>query len=646
MEGLVGERVHVRFGGKIRVFLAGAALTACLAVPAQAQQIASADVQQLSIEQLANVEITSVSRRAEPLNQAAAAIFVINQDDIQRSGGTSIPEILRLAPNLQVAQLSASSYGITARGFNQSTGTANKLLVMMDGRVVYSPLFSGVFWDVQNTMLDDIDRIEVISGPAGTLWGSNAVNGVINITSRNSKDTQGNLVDVRAGSLDDTISARHGGTLDANTTYRVYVTAMHDRRLSRLDGQVSRDGWDNVQGGFRTDWASGADMVTVQGDLYRGSTERAPGQVANGTIGGQNLLASWTRTLDGDASFKAQVYYDNARRNITSGIRASVDTFDFDTQYNFAVDAHSIVVGGGYRTMHDTFVAGPGTSFLNPAQRTLGLGNIFAQDAISLSPDVTLTLGVKLEHNSYTGWEVMPDSRLAWRPSETSVVWFSAARAVRTPSRFDTELFAPNTLSGGAGFVSEDLLAFELGYRAQPFENFSFSVSTYFNIYDDLRTLEATTPTVLPLVIKNGMRGNTYGVEAWGSYSIREWWRVKAGINAIRKELHLVSGSRDFLGVAFAGNDPAYQFQMQSDIDLPHDVSLNFGLRSIDALKSPAVPAYVEANAKIDWRVVEGLHLSLAGMNLLHERHQEFVNGSVPPLAIPRSVYLQARLQF
>ena len=614
---------------------------------AQAQQVASADVQQLSIEQLANVEITSVSKRAEPLNQAATAIFVINQDDIQRSGGTSIPEILRLAPNLQVAQLSASSYGITARGFNQSTGTANKLLVMMDGRVVYSPLFSGVFWDAQNTMLDDLDRIEVISGPAGTLWGSNAVNGVINITSRNSKDTQGNLLDVRAGSLDDTISARHGGSLGANTTYRVYVTALHDRNLSRIDGQVSRDGWDNVQGGFRTDWDGGGDMVTLQGDLYRGNSQAVPGAPANGTIGGQNLLASWTRTLDGNASIKTQVYYDNARRDLTSGIRASVDTFDFDTQYNFALgEQHSIVVGGGYRATDDTFVRGPGTSFLDPGHRTLGLGNIFAQDAISLTPDITLTLGMKFEHNSYTGWEFMPDSRLAWRPSETSVVWFSAARAVRTPSRFDTELFSPATLAGGAGFVSEELLALELGYRAQPFADFSFSVSTYFNIYDDLRTLEASGPIVFPLVIKNGMRGNTYGVEAWGSYSILDWWRLKAGINAIRKELHLVAGSRDIFGVQFAGNDPSYQFQLQSDIDLPQDVALNFGLRSIDALKSPAVPGYVEANARIDWRVLEGLHLSLAGMNLLHARHQEFINASLPALAIPRSVYLQARLQF
>jgi iron complex outermembrane receptor protein len=223
---------------------------------------------------------------------------------------------------------------------------------------------------------------------------------------------------------------------------------------------------------------------------------------------------------------------------------------------------------------------------------------------------------------------------------------FSAARAVRTSSRFDTDLYATGTFAGGPNFISEDLLALEAGYRAQPAADLSFSISTYFNIYDDLRTVEASGPAVVPLVVKNGMRGNTYGVEAWGRYAPRDWLRLKAGVSAIRKELHLVSGSRDIFGVAFAGNDPSYQFQFQSDIDLPGDVALNFGLRSIDRLASPAVPSYVEADAKIDWRVVEGLHISLAGVNLFHPRHVEFINGSLPALAVPRSVYLEAGLQF
>lgn len=619
---------------------------ASVLVPGTARADATlSDLSALSIEDLANVPVTSVSRRPQPLSQAPAAIYVINQDDIRRTAGTSIPEILRLAPNLQVARLNSASYGISARGFNHSTATSNKLLVLMDGRTVYSPLFSGVFWDSQHTMLADIDRVEVISGPAGTLWGSNAVNGVINITSKNSRETQGTLIDARAGSLEDNLSARHGGMLDSNTSYRVYATGIHNRALSRVDRQASHDGWSNLQGGFRLDWNDATDTATLQGDLYRGKGELVPGQIANNMIAGQNLMASWSRQMEDRSTFKLQAYYDNTRRALTSGIRARVDTYDIDAQYDFALgEAHAVVVGGGYRRIEDAFTGGPATSFLTPARKSQSLSNVFVQDTITLNPALSLTLGIKLEHNDYTGAEFMPDARLAWRATDTSVVWLSAARAVRTPSRFDTELFATNSFAGGPDFISEDLLAFELGYRGQPLTDVSFSISAYFNIYEDLRTVEATTPTVFPLMVKNGMEGNTYGVEAWGTYAATDWWRLKAGVNAIRKELHLKPGSRDFFGVRFAGNDPSFQFQAQSDMDLGQDVNFNVSLRSIDALASPRVPAYTEADAKITWRVVDSLQLSLAGMNLLHERHQEFINGSLPALAIPRSVYLSARL--
>ena len=626
--------------------VAPAALGLILAAGAARADATLSDLSALSIEELANVPVTSVSRRPQPLSQAPASIYVINQDDIRRTAGTSIPEILRLAPNLQVARLNSASYGISARGFNHSTATSNKLLVLMDGRTVYSPLFSGTFWDAQHTMLADIDRVEVISGPAGTLWGSNAVNGVINITSKNSRETQGTLVDARAGSLQDNLSARHGGMLGTNTSYRVYATGIHNRALSRVDRLASHDGWSNLQGGFRADWADATDTATLQGDLYRGKGEVVPGQIANTMIAGQNLMASWSRQMEDRSTFKLQAYYDHARRTALSGIRATVDTYDISTQYDFAMgETQTIVVGGGYRLTDDLFLGGPATSFLSPARKSLGLGNVFVQDTITLNPALSLTLGVKLEHNDYTGAEFMPDARLAWRASDTSVVWLSAARAVRTPSRFDTELFATTTFAGGAGFVSEDLLAFELGYRGQPLSDVSVSVSAFFNIYDDLRTVEATTPTVFPLMIKNGMDGNTYGAAAWGTYAATDWWRLKAGANVLRKELHLKPGSRDFFGVAFAGNDPSFQFQAQSDMDLGQDVNFNVSLRSIDALASPRVGAYTEADAKISWRVVDNLQLSLAGMNLLHERHVEFINGSLPPLAIPRSVYLSAQLE-
>ena len=606
-----------------------------------------AELSRLSIEDLADIPVTSVSKRAEPLSQAPAAIFVITQDDIRRSGATSIPEVLRMAPNLQVARVGASTYAITARGFNHSTATANKLLVLIDGRVVYSPLFSGVFWDAQNVMLADIERIEVISGPAGTLWGANAVNGVINIITRSTKDTQGTLVDVKVGSIDDSVSARHGGTLGDNATYRVYGMGLHNGNMLKLSGAQAQDGWDNAQGGFRIDWSEENDAATLQGDIYSGNDPKTTAGVANGTIGGQNLMANWSRQLTDGSSLKLQIYYDNARRDLTSGIRATVDTYDVDGQYGMPIgQGQNLIVGGGYRVTHDTFVRGPGTSYLDPASRTLSLGNVFAQDSVEIDSGLSLTLGLKAENNSYTGLEFMPDARLTWRASDTAVIWGSVSRAVRTPSRFDRDLINPGLFAGGPDFTSEDLLAFELGYRGQPFSGLSLSVSTYLNSYTNLRTVEASGPYVFPLVVENNMRGNTYGIEAWSTYTLTDWWRLNASVNAMCKELQLVPGNHDVFGVGYAGNDPSYQFQMRSDMDLPNRMQLELGLRNVDALASPVIPNYLEAELRLNWQVSDQFELSLAGENLLHGQHQEFTNPSLPALAVPRSVHLGARWEF
>ncbi|HVV64744.1 MAG TPA: TonB-dependent receptor [Rhizomicrobium sp.] len=643
----------MRHGAPFRLSLAvGLAFVGLSASPPgaaceEAPATSIADLGALSIEELANIPVVSVSKRPESLSGAPAAIFVITQDDIRRSGATSIAEILRLAPNLQVAQLSASTYAITARGFNQPTATANKLLVLIDGRVAYSPLFSGVFWDQQNLPVSDIDRIEVISGPAGTLWGENAVNGVINIITKRADDTQGSLFEADAGVRGDTFTARHGGELGADASYRVYILGLRDNHLPELDGSTGRDGWRNGQGGFRIDWSGEADRATLQGDLYSGQTEEAPGQVADGAIGGENLLASWSRAMIDGSTLKLQGYYDNARRDLTSGIRASVDTFDFDAQYGFATgDRHAFVIGASYRQSHDRFIAGPGTAFLDPASRALGFGNLFAQDTISLDTALSLTLGFKLEHNSYTGFEYMPDARLAWRITNSDLLWASVSRAVRAPSRFDRDLINPGLLEGGPNFQSEDLVALEAGYRGAPLENLSVSVSAYVNIYSNLRTVEASGPQEFPLIVENNMRGDTYGLEAWASYEATPWWRLKAGASALAKDLRLAPGSRDVLGVAFAGNDPSYQLQLRSDMDLSESVEFECDLRDVAALPNPAVPGYLEAGAQLNWRIADGVELSLNGANLLHARHLEFIDAALPALAIPRSFYLGARWTF
>ena len=613
--------------------------------PAAAETTASVqDLSGLSIEELANVEITSVAKRAEPLSGAPAAIFVITREDIRRSGATSLPEALRLAPNLDVARLGSSSYAITARGFNHETGTANKLLVLIDGRTVYTPLFAGVFWDAQDVMLDDIERIEVISGPGGALWGSNAVNGVINIVTRNSRDSQGGLIDVGYGNLDRTINARYGGTLGDNATFRVYAMGAQNDSLVTLSNHDAKDAWNKIQGGFRMDWKQAEDSITLQGDAYDGANDNTPpGSISDGTISGGNILGRWNRLFDDGSNLTTQIYFDNARRTEVSGIAAVVNTYDFDAQYSFSIGAHNaIVVGGGYRIIDDKLTPGPHTAFLIPASLTSHLANIFAHDEIALDRDLTLTLGLKLEDNSYTGLEYMPDARLAWHLSDKNMLWLAVSRAVRTPSRFDRDLYATGLLAGGPDFQSEDLVAYEAGYRAEPLPSLSFSISAYYNVYDKLRTLEASGPHIFPLVIKNNMKGDTYGVELWGNYAVRDWWRLSAGFNTLRKNLSLEPGSLDVFGVQFAGNDPNYQFSLRSAMDIG-DFELDAGLRSIAKLPSPAVPSYIEADARIGWRVSDKLALSLTGNNLLHDHHLEFINPSLPAEAVPRSVFISAR---
>jgi iron complex outermembrane receptor protein len=619
---------------------------AAIAAPLSAQtQVASAsDLSRLSIEELSQIRITSVSKIAEPVSQAAAAVFVITGDAIRRSGANSIPEILRLAPNLQVARLDANGYAITARGFNQSSGTANKLLVLVDGRAIYSPLFSGTFWDAQRTFIDDIDRVEVISGPGGTLWGANAVNGVINIITKESARTTGWMVDARAGTLDGRLGVRHGGSLGRRGSYRVYGLGMRQGALELANGASAEDAWNMLQGGFRADWQQAAGAFTLQGDLYRGTGIGRPAFLSSGSISGGNISATWNRKLADGSNLRVQTYYDNARRVVVSGIDARVDQYSLETQYEFSRGSrHALVAGAGYRATDDEFERGPGTSFLSPAGRTLRFANVFAQDAIALTGRLKLAVGLKLEDNTYTGLELMPDARLAWTISNRTMLWTSVARAVRTPSRFDTDLVNPGVLAGGPDFRSEELIAYEAGYRGLLSPSFSLSVSAFYNSYDHLRTVEGSGPAVFPLVVLNNMQGDTQGVEAWGTLAVREWWRLSGGFSALRKNLRLAAGNRDVFGVAFAGNDPRSQWQLRSNMDLPGRFGLDLWLRDVGRLESPAVPAYFEADARISWKAADTLELSLDGQNLLHERHLEFVNPSIAAGEIPRSLTLTAR---
>lgn len=595
------------------------------------------ELRALSIEDLANIEITSVSKRPEPLSQAPASIYVITSEDIRRSGAVTLPDVLRLAPNLQVSRLSSSSYAISARGFS-TFESANKLLVMIDGRSIYTPLHAGVFWDQNQVMVEDIDRIEVISGPGGTLWGANAFNGVINIITRNSSETQGGLLSGQYGNVDQRAAVRYGGKLGEHGSYRVYAQDLERGPMVHPDGTSATDAWDSEQGGFRTDWAAGRNAFTIQGDVFDNAFD-----VGNRNRG-KNLLARWKHQLEGGSNLEIQAYYDTVDRTAL-GINDSLETYDLQAQHSIRLgERHLVVWGGGYRVVNDEFRNTLNVFTLQPESDTLQLGNVFAQDSIKLENDLTLTLGNKFEHSSLSGLEYLPSARLAWQVTPDHMLWTAVSRAVRTPSRFDRDLQAPGILEPASDFESEKLIAYEIGYRGQPTTNTSLSATLFLHDYSDLRVL-AVSPSSGLLTFDNKLEGTIYGIEAWGDYRVRPWWRLGAGFTLMQKNLDLKPGAITAALDQHAGNDPDHQFSIRSSMDLLDNVEFDVGLRSIDDLPNPMVPSYLELDARLAWHVTDQLELSLSGFNLLDNRHPE-TGAAATRIEVPRTVLAGARWRF
>ncbi|HEX7759979.1 MAG TPA: TonB-dependent receptor [Caulobacteraceae bacterium] len=607
---------------------------------ASLQVNSASDLAGLSIEDLARIDVSSVSKSAQPLSDAPAAIYVITHDDILRSGASSIPQMLRLAPNLYVAQTSASSYVITARGFNGNAADQNfsdKLLVLIDGRSVYSPLFSGVYWDMQDVLPEDIDRIEVISGPGATLWGANAVNGVVNIITRKASETQGGMLAVGGGNVERSASLRYGGKIGADLAYRLYAKGFYDTDTVTSSGAKAHDSWSKPQGGFRLDWTPGAgDRVTLQGDVYQGDESGA-------TVAGGNLLARWNHNWRGGATSQVQTYYDRAH-----GGGFVLDAYDLDVQNSFALGRRNkIVWGGGLRVSRYT-ITGTDTFFFVPTRRTLTLGNVFVQDSLSLNGATTLVLGLKLEDDPYSGVTPLPSVRLSWKANDTTLLWAAISRAIRSPTPFDRDvaekLGSLLFLVGGGNFQPEKLIAYEVGVRVQPSPRLSFSVSGFYNVYDDLRSIEPNPVTFLPLTWGNRIRGHTAGVEAWADYSVTSWWKLSAAFNLLSESLSFKPGDLALVGVEQEGDDPAHQASLRSSMNLGGAVTLDWDLRYVGALPNPQLPSYVELDTRIAWNVSQRVQLSLSGFNLIHDHHQEYPGPQAN--AVPRSVFAEARLRF
>jgi iron complex outermembrane receptor protein len=597
-----------------------------LAAQTLADAMSPSELKKLSVEELMSIEVTSVSRRSEKLYETASAIQVITQEDIHRFGATRLPEALRLATNLEVAQVDAGQWAISARGFNSTSG--NKLLVLIDGRTVYSPLFAGMFWDIQDVLLEDVERIEVISGPGGALWGANAVNGVINIITKRASESHGFLAEGGGGKeLRGFGSVRYGGAVSSKTNLRVYG------KYSERDGAVFANGedmdsdWNLGQGGFRLDSEpSDADMLTLQGDYYQTETfVAAIRDIVTETKGG-NVLGRWSHTFSETSNLSVQFYYDRVHRSTTGSFDDILNTYDIDWQHRFLIgERHDIVWGAGYRQVRDNFESG--TLTFVPQHLSLPTYSAFVQDEIALQKErVYLTIGSKVLHNYYTGIEFQPSARMTWKfLSRQQTLWAAVSRAVRTPSRIDRDLSAPGVLVINPDFDSEILFAYELGYRIRPHERLSFSLAVYYNDYDDIRSVEKVNPPdPRPVVIANGQEGETYGAELIVDYQPTQWCTLRAGYTTLSMDIWAKPGSNDTSAGASEGADPDHYFTLRASLDLPANFKFFPAFRHVGRLEQMDVPAYSELDLRLAWQPKQSLELSIAGQNLLHNHHAEF----------------------
>lgn len=634
---------------------------------ARADAPSTGDLKQMSVEELMNIEVTSVTRHPEKLLQAPSAIQVITREEIRRSGATSIPEALRLADNLEVAQKNSHDWAISARGFNTALG--NKLLVMIDGRTVYTPLYSGVFWDVQDYFLEDIDRIEVISGPGGTLWGANAVNGVINIITKGAADTKGLYAEAGGGNqLEEFGGARYGGTLGSNVDFRVYGKYFDRADEVFENGSRAPDSWHQERGGFRLDsQASPQDALSLHGDFYDGHENVDTGGVGAGEAGGGNVVGRWTHVFSDESDLSLQSYYD--RTHLVDPIapvylgstlelapagylRDDLTTFDTDFQHRFALGTRNRIVWGvGYRYTHDVVRNAPGLGFF-PAVFNQSLYSAFVQDEFLLGHEWSAIVGSKLEHNDYTGFEVEPNVRLEWGFATGQALWSAISRAARTPSRIDRNFTEPTPpalvlLEGSSDFKSEYVTAYELGYRGGLGSRITGSVSTFYNVYSDVRSTSFTPGTIVPLYFQNNLEGRTWGVELSGNYQVLEHWSLHAGYDFLEEHIRVKPGQFDLSKGLNETADPKHQFSIRTALNLPWHVNLDAALRWVDVLPTNSglpgtpgnVPSYFEADTRLAWQAAGGLELSVVGQNLLHAHHLEYGFPSPTTVEIQRSVY-------
>jgi iron complex outermembrane recepter protein len=635
---------------RAHVLLASALLMLCATTGARAEESPPSELTGMSLADLSKVQVTSVSKASETLQRAPAAVYVISHEDIARSGATSVPEALRLAPNLLVTQTTSSAYVISARGFGgnpTAQNFSNKLLILIDGRSVYTPLYSGIYANTLDVLLEDIDRIEVISGVGATLWGANAMNGVINIITRSSYLTQGTFADLGAGTQEQLLGVRYGDRLNDDATYRVYGFGFHRAALELPDNSSAHDGWSKGQAGFRGDWASDQDSWTMQGDFYRG-TENNPGTFDSSLLGG-NLLTRYQHH-GARSDLQVQAYFDQTQQfGPEGGTGFVVHTYDLELQQAIVAGSWNRIMWGAGERVWTYGITNTPTFLFEPPQRSLNLADIFIQDTMSITNSLSVSLGVKFEDDPYAGWSTLPDIRASWALSERSTLWAAASRAIRSPTPFDSDVIeklgTTTYLVANRQFQPEKVTAYELGSRSQPTDDISLAISAFYNVYEELRTVEPASASVfLPLYWGNYLRGDTYGIDAWGNWQVTQWWRLSPGVSWVHEQFSFAPGASALLGVDQHTDDPSSHATLASAMNLPEHITFDVSVRYVGALPDPPQSHYWDMDARLAWQPSNKLELSVRGAHLLHERHYEFPtpNGE----QVLRSVIAEARLKF
>ncbi len=669
-------------------------LLICLFFTPMAFASGDEDLQQLksmSLENLMQITVFSASKKSEQLSSVAAAMYVITREDIRRSGARTLPDLLRGVPGLTVASMDAHSWAISSRGFNGLF--ANKLLVLMDGRTLYTPLYSGVYWDMQDTLLEDIERIEIIRGPGATIWGANAVNGVINIITRKAEDTDGIFMSAGAGSLDKTLLNARFGAAGEELSYRVYAKGLdRDNFEVHEGGGEHPDSWQNKKAGFRIDWLKNStSQLSFQGDIYSGKSDQLM-TLGSGSnfetdvdYSGGDLQLQLEKQLDNGSEWNVQAYIDRSLRD-DGFLDQSRTTCDLSFSHHFnLLEKQEIIWGGGYRYTTD-HTSGSLVNTWDPASGSDKIYNLFVQDDLSMLDDkLHLLLGSKLEHNDYTGYEVQPTARIIWTPNTQNSFWAAVSRAVRTPSRTDTDLTSTDLLEtattvtvmtpggpmtvpaltsisvyGDKDFKSEELLAYEIGYRSQLHDNFSLDIALFYNDYKNLRTQEPETPIVNPLVkpveivvpvsVGNNMSGETFGAEIVANWQASDTWRLTGSYSWLKTQLHHHGSNGDLIGEDDENTTPEHQASLHSYIDLPYDLEWDTTLFYFSRFylnPDIPVPAHLRCDVRLGWNPTPVWELSVKVENLFDDQHQEFFNNlGLITSDVPRNWYAEIKYRF